>query len=166
MHGSIRDACVLQKVFYTIGYGGRKLDEFLEILQHYSIGVLFDVRRFPRSKTPWFTRSFLEKTLVSKGITYYWLGEYLGGYRGGYREYMETKAYMIGIEVLEKLSQQTLYTYRKPAIMCLEKHPRYCHRRYIAETLYIRGYTVIHILDKNKTIEHTRKIIEGAGGGI
>lgn len=144
----------MYKVFYTIGYGSRGLGEFLDLLDTYNIGILFDIRRFPKSKIPYYNRWFLEKTLEHYGIRYYWLGELLGGYRGGYQKYMETIEYRIGIVMLEKLAQQTHYTWLNPVIMCLEKHPRGCHRRYIAQTLYKKGYKVIHIIDKDMEIKH------------
>ena len=155
----------MDKVIYTLGYGGHGLDEFLSIIDYYLISIIIDVRRFPKSKIPYYNKDYLEKIFMHKGIRYYWLGEYLGGYRGGYRKYMMTEQYRLGIAIMEKLIQQTIYGDGKPVIICLEQNPRGCHRKYIAETLQEKGYMVIHIIEKNKAKEH-KKLIESAGGGI
>ncbi|HDN74204.1 MAG TPA: DUF488 family protein, partial [Archaeoglobus sp.] len=39
-----------EKVVYTMGYGGREFDEFVELLRFYGVEVVVDVRRFPTSK--------------------------------------------------------------------------------------------------------------------
>jgi len=152
------------KTIYTLGYGSRDIHEFITITHKYSIDIIIDVRRFPRSKNPYYNKDLLEKILMHQGIKYYWLGELLGGYRGGYTRYMETEQYKLGIEIMEKLVQQTIYSNTKAAIICLEKNPRGCHRKHIAETLENKGYTIIHIIEEDKTIRH-REIIS-AGGGI
>jgi uncharacterized protein (DUF488 family) len=38
---------------YTIGTSNRTADEFMDILGHYQIQILADVRRFPTSKGRW-----------------------------------------------------------------------------------------------------------------
>ncbi len=138
-------------IIYTIGHSYRDAEEMLEIVNHYSIDIVIDVRRFPSSrKYPWFNKGILEKFLTENSIEYYWLGDLLGGYReGGYRSYMETGEYMEGIEKLLSIASKG-----KTAIMCSEKLWFRCHRRFISDTLVEMGYIVIHIIDKDKTYTH------------
>ena len=94
-----------------------------------------DVRRFPTSKKhPHFSRENLGPALKEAGIEYVFLGEELGGYRrGGYEAYTETEGFRRGLGRLEELAVQG-----KTAIMCAERDPRGCHRRYIAAALAAR----------------------------
>ncbi|RLG84162.1 MAG: DUF488 domain-containing protein [Thermoprotei archaeon] len=155
----------MNKIIYTLGYGGRTIEEFLSIIHSFFITTVIDVRRFPRSKIPYFSKVYLEKILMHNGIQYYWLGDFLGGYRGSYRNYMTSKEYELGIAILEKILQYTLYSSGNAVIMCLEKNPKGCHRKFIAETLENKGYSVIYIIEKDKVMKH-RELIESAGGGI
>ena len=151
---------VLSKTVYTLGYGSLDLREFLEILNHYNVSIVVDVRRFPKSKKPYFSKDSLSKILANHGITYYWLGNLLGGYRkGGYIEYTKTKEYRLGINILVHLIRYTFYNSGKTVILCLEKHPRGCHRKYIAQTLQDTGIRVLHILDDKQVIPHTEEIM-------
>lgn len=138
---------------YTVGHSTRSLGELLGILRRYGIGVVVDVRRWPRSRrVPWFSRSVLSEYLPSRGIGYVWLGELLGGYRrGGYEAYMATREYRAGIGALIALIEAA----RGPvAIMCAERSWARCHRRYIAATLAGMGYRVLHILDLGVVERH------------
>jgi len=131
------------KRIHTIGYGNRKLNDFISILKNYGISILVDVRRYPRSKNPEYNREELERELLKHGIRYIFMGEQLGGFRRGYQKYMKTKAYKDGIEALLKLTKEG-----NAALMCLELKPEHCHRRYICETLENMGVEIVHITTK------------------
>lgn len=134
---------------YTLGTGLRKEEEFIEILNHYLIEGFFDVRSFPRSKLPHFSRGYLEDLLVKSGISYYFLGKELGGLRkGGYESYTETDAFSNAIDQIEKLAWE-----KRSVIVCAETFPWKCHRRWIARELTLRGWHVIHILNVDKVWE-------------
>jgi len=127
---------------WTIGYSGRSRKAFLALLKDYSIEVVVDERRFPTRKNPDFRREALERWLPEEGIEYVWLGDLLGGYRhGGYERYMGTPAFREGIEKLLRLAKRG-----RICIMCMERNPKYCHRRFIAAYLEAMGVGVIHIL--------------------
>jgi uncharacterized protein (DUF488 family) len=141
------------KVVYTVGHSNRGLGEFIGILKRYGISVVVDVRRFPTSrKFPWFRIHVLSEALPLNGIGYVWLGNLLGGYRpGGYQEYMKTEEFRRGIEKLVEIIEVA----RGPiALMCREKLWFKCHRRYISDVLVLKGYTVIHVIDLNRTQRH------------
>lgn len=80
------------KRIYTLGTDRRTEEDFVEILIAYNIEALIDIRRFPKSKIPLFTRENLEDLLKKEGIKYHYLGVELGGFRkGGYEAYTLTE---------------------------------------------------------------------------
>ncbi|OYV03002.1 hypothetical protein CGW93_02950 [candidate division bacterium WOR-3 4484_18] len=125
---------------YTIGYGNHKVGKFLYILKLHRIQAIVDVRSFPTSKNPDFKKENIARHLLHAGIQYYHISE-LGGYRkGGYEKYMETEAFKLGISKLLDIARS-----HRVAIMCLEPHPKYCHRRFISRYLEQLGHRVLHI---------------------
>lgn len=128
--------------FYTIGYWGwTDVREFIAFLKDLRIGILVDVRRFPRSKNPGFNKENLEAELNKHRIRYVFMGDSLGGYRrGGYEKYTESEAYKEGIRKIHELAEED-----NLAIMCLERSRRYCHRRFISETLEKMDVKVVHL---------------------
>ena len=136
----------MKKTIYTIGSSTRDAQEFLEILKHYDIRCLIDVRSFPTSKFEHFKKERLKELLEGEGIRYIYLGKELGGYRrGGYEVYMKTNNYLKGIKRLEKIAERN-----SSAIMCAERFPWRCHRRFISQSLRERKWEVIHILEKDR----------------
>lgn len=136
-----------QKVIYTIGSSTRSQEEFVALLKSYQINQLIDVRRFPTSRFDHFRREALSESLKKEGIGYSYLGRELGGYRtGGYESYTRTAAFSQAIAVLEELASE-----KRCVIMCAEKFPWRCHRRFIAQALERRGWQVIHILDRGRS---------------
>lgn len=135
-------------VIYTLGTSTRTFLEFLEILKRYDIALVVDVRRFPASRRyPHFNRPGLAAQLSANGIAYHYLGEKLGGYRpGGYKAYTRTETFREGIEELASLAKRT-----PTAILCSERFPWKCHRRFIAAALAAEGWRVVHIIDAGKT---------------
>lgn len=118
----------------------------MEILLSYDIKTLVDVRSFPKSKMPVFTRENLENLLKREGINYVFLGRELGGFRkGGYEAYTETEDFKKGIDKLESITETA-----NSVIICAERFPWKCHRRWIARELHKRGWQVEHIIDKGK----------------
>jgi len=137
----------MKKTIYTIGSSTRNAEEFLEILKHYGIRCLIDVRSFPTSKFEHFKRERLKDLVERKGMGYIYLGKELGGYRrGGYEAYMKTDDYLKGIERSEEIGEKN-----SSAIMCAERLPWRCHRRFISQSLKERKWEVVHILEKDKT---------------
>jgi uncharacterized protein (DUF488 family) len=93
------------KKIYTLGTDRRNQEDFVEILHAYDIQSLIDVRSFPRSRIPIFSRKTLENLLDREGIEYYFLGKELGGFRkGGYTSYIITDDFMQGIALLESIA--------------------------------------------------------------
>ena len=134
------------KKVYTLGTGRRSEEDFVEILLSYDIKALIDVRSFPKSKIPVFTRENLENLLKKEGINYIFLGRELGGFRkGGYEAYTGTEEFKKGIDRLEDIASSGT-----TVIICAERFPWKCHRRWISRELHRRGWHVEHIIDKGK----------------
>ncbi len=136
---------------YTLGTSDRTKDEFLRLLNERDIKIVADVRRFPKSKLQHFARERLKEWLQAAGIEYLWLGEHLGGYRkGGYEAHMRTSTFREGLIALEKQG------WNKPvAIVCAEKLPWRCHRRFLGKELTRRGWKVIHVIDRGRAWQDT-----------
>jgi len=131
---------------WTIGHSNRSVEAFLELLREHSIQVLADIRSFPTSKIEHFRREEMERWLPENGIEYVWLGKELGGYRkGGYKRHMRTKLFREGVKKLLEIAKQ-----KRTCIMCMEKNPKYCHRRFISAYLERKGVEVIHIIEKGQ----------------
>jgi uncharacterized protein (DUF488 family) len=134
------------KIIYTLGTSLRSLEDFIEILKSCEIKSVIDVRSYPSSKIDHFKRPHLEASLKNEGLLYYFLGKELGGLRrGGYEHYMHTEDFTHGINLLEDIASK-----RTSVIICAERFPWRCHRRFIAQVLQNRGWTVKHILEKDK----------------
>jgi uncharacterized protein (DUF488 family) len=55
---------------FTIGYEGRTLNEFIEVLQKNSISILCDVRKNPVSRKKGFSKNQLREAVAAKHIEY------------------------------------------------------------------------------------------------
>ena len=134
------------KKIYTLGTDRRSEEDFVEILFAYGIQSLIDVRSFPRSKIPYFTKESLSRLLAREGIEYHFLGEALGGFRkGGYVAYITTEEFARGVDLLESIASG-----KRSALICAERFPWKCHRKWISRELQKRGWEVDHIIDKGR----------------
>jgi len=117
------------------------------LLKRFGVEVVIDVRRFPSSRFPYFSREELAISLPLQGIDYYHLGEKLGGYRrGGYEAFSATEEFRQGLGDLEEIARR-----RTAAIVCAERLPWRCHRRFIGAELSRRGWQVVHIIDEKRS---------------
>ena len=131
---------------YTLGTSTRSFDEFVAVLRRYGVEAVVDVRRFPSSRFPYFSGEELARSLPQQGIDYYHQGEKLGGYRrGGYGAFSATEEFKQGLGELTEIAYQ-----RTAAIVCAEKLPWRCHRRFIGAELSRRGWQVVHIIDEKQ----------------
>ncbi len=142
-----------KKKIYTLGTSNRTLEEFLEILRVYAIRQVVDVRRFPSSQYPWFNKAPLTRALQRRGISYHHLREELGGYRrGGYQAFTQTPDFQKALKKLE-----TLASHAPTVIICAERLPWRCHRRFITQALEETGWRVVHILEKDRTWQPSKE---------
>ncbi len=131
---------------YTLGTDLRSSEDFIEILLAYEIRAVIDVRSFPVSRMSHFSKSPLAELLRLNGIAYYFLGKELGGFRkGGYAAYINTEEFSNGVGMIEAVAKEAV-----SVIICSEKLPWKCHRKWISRELQHRGWSVEHIIDKDK----------------
>ena len=157
---------------YTIGYGSRSIEEFVEVLQRYEIAYLVDVRSAPYSRyKPDFSKAELAAELQRHGIRYLFMGDTLGGqpddensYENGVVDYEKVKAtqfYAVGIHRIQTAFSQQ----QRVALMCSEEKPEACHRsKLIGMTLQEKKVPVVHI-DENDALRAQGEIIDRLTGG-
>ena len=128
---------------YSLGHSTHSLERLVELCADAGIGVIADVRRFPRSRRhPQFASERLERELPAHSLGYVWLGESLGGFReGGYEAWMSSPSFEHGVAQLERLAIG-----HSVGFMCAEGLPDRCHRRFVADVLVSRGHHVAHLL--------------------
>jgi uncharacterized protein (DUF488 family) len=131
---------------YTLGTDLRSAEDFIEVLLAYEIRTVIDVRSFPKSRMSHFSKDPLAELLKSDGIAYNFFGKELGGFRkGGYAAYITTEEFSNGVGMIESVAEETV-----SVIICSEKFPWKCHRKWISRELQHRGWSVEHIIDKGK----------------
>lgn len=130
----------------TIGYEGRSLEAYLNVLLRSSVTVLCDVRRNPLSRKYGFSKGSLSKACEGVGITYVHLPEL--GIASDRRRGLSTEAdYRSLFESYERESVPGLkFPLRKirelierdghrVALTCYEADPSLCHRHCVAAAL-------------------------------
>lgn len=146
-------------LIYTIGYGNRKFEDFIQILQNFEIDYLLDVRSRPYSKfNPDFSQDNLKSLLKDKGITYGFLGDTLGGRpdcpdcydqqgKVDYEVVKQQNFFQRGLLRIRTAYQKQL----KIVLMCSESKPEECHRtKLIGEELIKQNIKLSHIDEKGR----------------
>jgi uncharacterized protein (DUF488 family) len=141
-------------MIFTIGYGNRTIEAFLDLLRQYHIDYLVDVRSAPYSKyNPDFSKKALAQHLKANEIGYIFMGEQLGGKpedaacytpdgKIDYERVKQTDFYQRGIKRLQ-LALEKQY---RVVLMCSELKPEMCHRsKLIGQTLAAANIPVQHI---------------------
>ncbi|KPL18694.1 MAG: hypothetical protein AMJ92_06780 [candidate division Zixibacteria bacterium SM23_81] len=152
-----------QRTIFSVGSSNRSAEELFCLLAQHHIRRLVDVRRFPISRWPHFSRKILASLAERRGLEYFYLGDLLGGYRaGGYVQHLKTAEFRLGLDRLERLALE-----RKVVFLCAERFPWRCHRRFIATALEDLGWRVVHIIDQDRTWRSVtrRECDEQAGSG-
>ncbi|MBI4759761.1 MAG: DUF488 family protein [Chloroflexota bacterium] len=159
---------------FTIGYGNRNFDEFVELLKKYQISYLIDIRSSPYSKyNPDFTKNTLDTNLTKHNIRYVYMGDTLGGrpnlpscYTDGrvdYQKLREKDFYKQGINRLQTAWKQKL----RVVLFCSETKPEECHRsKLVGESLVALGIEVVHIDEKGELKIHSKVISELTNGQL
>ncbi|MDD2467070.1 MAG: DUF488 domain-containing protein [Desulfobulbus sp.] len=153
-------------MIFTVGHSTRSLEDFVELLRHYGIERLVDVRTIPRSRhNPQFNKDTLGGFLRNRRIAYRHMKE-LGGLRHsradspnmgwhnasfrGFADYMQTQEFVGAIEKLIELARE-----KTTSVMCAEAVPWRCHRSLIGDALLVRGIGVSDIFSSKSAKPHT-----------
>jgi hypothetical protein len=164
-----------QPQIFSIGYGNRTKDDFLNCLTKYNIKCLIDVRSKPFSKyNPDFNKSVLETVLIDRGIEYEFFGEYLGGRPEDSSSYLENGKvdyeivrnktfFRKGIDLLkEKFNKKG-----RIVLMCSEMKPEECHRsKLIGEFLTNQAQLPILHINESGDLKSQKEVMTLVSGGL
>lgn len=147
-----------KSTIYSIGHGGKNIEDFIKELKSFEVKFLLDIRSKPYSKWyPKYNQEALKLELNECGITYVYIGDSLGGlpedrscYIEGKVDYDIIKDKLFFKEGLDRLlvanSKQIIL-----AIMCSESKPGECHRsKLIGQELLKQGLSINHIIGVNR----------------
>ena len=139
--------------FYTIGYSGRTITDFVDTLKKVNVLTLVDIRFVPVSRfKPAFSKNNLKKALEDNGIDYI--------HRSDWGVPRDIRAFSLGKEtrddiwewydnnVLPNVAKRNLDDFfnsmeHPVAFMCVEYDPTECHRHRLTlgfERQGLRGY--------------------------
>jgi uncharacterized protein (DUF488 family) len=131
---------------YTLGTSTRGIEEFVRVMDAYGVVCVVDVRRFPTSRLDHFKGENLRVALEARGFEYVYMGDDLGGYRkGGYGSHMVSEAFKRGVKTLVSLASRV-----PTVVVCAERLPWRCHRRFIGQVLQSRGWHVVHLIERGR----------------
>lgn len=137
--------------FFTIGYTGRPLDEFLQVLVSNDVRTLLDIRQYPVSMyRPEMSKNNLRRSVEARGLIYSHLPQ-LGVPRDIRARAIETGTRDV---IWEWYDQNIVAHYVRRnldgffntlehpiALMCVEVDPHECHRHRLSLALEARGLT-------------------------
>lgn len=162
---------------FTIGHTLQSQDDFYDMLQHFDVNCVIDVRSMPFSKhAPQFNKDILNIYLKSKNVLYAHFGKEFGARRYdclkeaqkdgckvrqvNFELGVKTDDFKLGINRLDNALGQG----RTIALMCTEANPLDCHRfSFLSRYLYDNGYEVAHIVrskDNHEILLKTHKELE------
>lgn len=133
-----------ESALYTIGYEGKKFEEYLNQLIQNDVKVLVDVRKNAHSMKYGFSKSTLKNAIENLGLKYVHIPNL--GIESENRQTLQTKAdydalfeiyaktFTEKVKDLEYLNE-TLLENKRIAITCFEKDVGYCHRGIIAQKM-------------------------------
>ena len=145
-----------ERCLFTIGYEGRSIDEYLNILIENNIKVLCDVRKNPFSRKYGFSKQFLQNKITDLGIQYLHIPEL--GIDSKWRKNLNTKQdYKKLFSIYEKdtlaLKEnqlqgilKNLNKKKRIALTCFEAESSLCHRHCVS--------TKLNQLDNSVKVKH------------
>ncbi len=139
--------------FFTIGYEGKDIDQFLNALVSNQIELLIDIRRNPFSMNFIYIKDALMKELKDVGIDYLHIPEL--GIESEERKNLNTKAdyeklfekYRHALPIKEVYINRIieLGTTKRVALLCFEADNNFCHRGEVAKVIKSREYEVVNL---------------------
>ncbi len=144
---------------YSIGYGNRRIADFLSLLEKHQIEVLVDVRSYPdKAYISHYRRKYLKEHLNSLEVEYEFMGDKLGGMPDdptcyvddevNYELTMQTDFFKNGIRELLRLAEGKNLVY-----MCAEMDENRCHRKHLVAKYLEAEYNIkTHHINKHGQI--------------
>lgn len=144
MGGQVQLGLDIQAPLYTAGYQGRTPEQFVRLLEKHGITQVIDVREYPVSRRPGFTKKALADVLTKAGIAYVHVKEAGNPFRhapelGRYAEHLDAHP-----EAVARVADEAR---KAPSVLlCFERNPNECHRtelaRRVAEVLRVGVETI------------------------
>ena len=136
-------------LFFTIGYTGRRLDEFLGLLESKEVQTLVDIRQYPVSMyRPEMSKTNLKRAVEERGMIYSHFPQ-LGVPRDIRAMAIETGTrdviwewydqHIVAQYVRRKLHRFFNTLVHPVALMCVEIDPQECHRHRLSLALEAMG---------------------------
>lgn len=160
--------------FFTIGYEGSALPDFIATLQSAGVEHLLDVRELPQSRRPGFSKRSLSEALAKEAISYSHikqLGDPKNGrdaarrgemdeFRAIFEAHLDLPASKIALEeAAEAITQQST------VLMCYERNPKDCHRSLVAKRLLSSGHLEVqHLGVQSHVVRRTAAVAAVASG--
>ncbi|GLI45252.1 hypothetical protein MBOURGENBZM_00440 [Methanoculleus bourgensis] len=147
-----RDRVSEQRGITTIGYEGKDIDQFFQILIANHINLIVDVRKNAFSRKYGYSRVALSRNLQNIGIRYIHIPEL--GIESSRRKsiaqnnYQELfKQYSLELEYKGNLIEniKALGREERIALMCFERDASHCHRGVIADRLRKEGWEIVDL---------------------
>ena len=141
----------------TIGYEGVKIDEFIDVLLVQGVHTLVDVRDFPLSRKPGFSKNPLSQALADVNILY--VHEKVLGTPKPIRDALKEtgdwatyeKSYLSFLAPREVHLSRVL-DFDSVCLMCFEADHLECHRSLVARRMY-----ELHLVDEVKHLHPATK---------
>ena len=122
-----------KKTIFNIGYQGRDIGGFIEILKDVGVTMVIDLRRKPISRIQGFSKRILRKVLAENGMGYWHMGHKLDGFN------CTTKMWKNGCIEIHEWHQRNDEVL---ALMCMERDPLQCHRLEVSKVMETKfGYS-------------------------
>ncbi len=150
------------KTIFSIGYGRRSEENFINTIQMLGVDTVVDIRSNPNSKiVPHFNEDRIYPHLKDIGVEYLCAGERLGARfsddlrdstgRVDWERVMIDESYKDSIKALTNLAQEG----KLVAVVCSEGNPLTCHRfGLVSRSLADSGMEVKHVLTNGEVVRH------------
>ena len=141
---TLRYECNLNMEFFTIGYEGASLEDFLASLKNAGIDTLIDIREVPISRKRGFSKSALKSALGGEAVNYVHLkglGEPKEGRQaarnGNIMRFKEIFATHMNTEKAQNdlMKAAEIINNNRACLLCFERSPKNCHRTIVADFL-------------------------------
>ncbi|MBM9463433.1 DUF488 domain-containing protein [Aeromicrobium sp. YIM 150415] len=128
----------------SIGYEGRTIEEFVDVLRDHQVSAVADVRLTPLSRKPGFSKTRLTAALAEAGIVYvhlrplgnekdnrepFWSGR-VDEARATFRQRLSSPEPRAALAQLAELAGD-----HAVAVLCFESDPARCHRHVVLDEL-------------------------------
>ena len=146
-------------VIYTIGHSTHPIEYFLELLKHYNVNCVVDVRSLPASRfNPQYNKKALSNALEKQKIKYLHFGEEFGARQTDpdlldedgkvdFEKMRNSEKFKKGIDSVWREAQNDYVI----ALMCSESEPLNCHR-FSMISLALKDFQVKHILKEKSVV--------------